>query len=183
MSRKMNVLITGTPGTGKTSLSSIVAEQTGFSHIEIGKCVKDHNLHDGWDADLSCHILNEDKVCDFLEDRMAQGGNVVDHHGCDWFPERWFDHILVLQTENGILYNRLEERGYTGRKLQENMECEIMHVIVEEARESYREEIVKVLKSTVEDQENNVDVILSLINSDKGQSLNSSAEKRQRTGV
>ena len=23
---------------------------------------------------------------------------------------RWFDHVLVLQTENGILYNRLEQR-------------------------------------------------------------------------
>jgi len=81
-------------------------------------------------------------------------------------------------------HHDLSLRGYKGRKLNENIECEIMHVIVEEARESYREEIVKILKSnTVEDQENNVDVILSLINSDKGQSLNSSAEKRQRTGV
>ena len=29
-------------------------------------------------------------------------------------------------------------RGYSKKKLSENMECEIMHVIVEEARESYR---------------------------------------------
>ena len=134
--RKVNVLVTGTPGTGKTSLSSILSKQTGFSHIEIGKFVKDNNLHDGWDADLSCYILNEDKVrirfvsaksfaisptfrpcprrltrltgclalfvvvralalnsgpaqvCDFLEDCMTQGGNIVDHHGCDFFPER-----------------------------------------------------------------------------------------------
>ena len=44
MSRKLNVLITGTPGTGKTSLASILAEQTGFTHVEIGRFVKDHNL-------------------------------------------------------------------------------------------------------------------------------------------
>jgi len=182
--RKVNVLITGTPGTGKTSLSSILSKQTGFSHIEIGKFVKDNNLHDGWDADLSCYILNEDKVCDFLEDCMTQGGNIVDHHGCDFFPERWFDHVLVLQTENGILYNRLEQRGYTGRKLQENIECEIMHVIVEEARESYKEGVVRILKSdTVEDQDRNLDVILSLLNSEcpPSDGARSSPEKRQRT--
>lgn len=28
------------------------------------------------------------QVCDALEDVMAEGGNVVDHHGCDFFPER-----------------------------------------------------------------------------------------------
>jgi hypothetical protein len=28
------------------------------------------------------------QVCDALEDAMAEGGNIVDHHGCDLFPER-----------------------------------------------------------------------------------------------
>merc|ERR1711977_818725 len=170
-------------GTGKTSLASILSQHTGFSHIEIGKFVKDHHLHDGWDSELSCYILNEDKVCDFLEDRMTEGGNIVDHHGCEIFPERWFDHVLVLQTENGILYDRLEQRGYKGRKLNENIECEIMHVIVEEARESYREEIVKILKSnTVEDQDRNVDVILSLMGSggSPGNCAATSPGKRQK---
>ena len=30
------------------------------------------------------------------------------------------------------------DRGYTERKVQENMECEIMMVLQEEAKESYR---------------------------------------------
>ncbi len=40
---------------------------------------------------LPCPILlcaNLLQVCDALEDVMAEGGNVVDHHGCDFFPER-----------------------------------------------------------------------------------------------
>lgn len=28
------------------------------------------------------------QVCDALEDRMIQGGCLVDHHTCDFFPER-----------------------------------------------------------------------------------------------
>jgi adenylate kinase len=41
---------------------------------------------------------------------MARGGNIVDYHSCDFFPERWFDLVIVLQTDNTILYDRLEKR-------------------------------------------------------------------------
>lgn len=41
---------------------------------------------------------------------MSRGGNVVDYHGCDFFPERWFDLVIVLQTDNTVLYERLEKR-------------------------------------------------------------------------
>ena len=50
------------------------------------------------------------QVIDELEDKMGQGGNIVDYHGCEFFPERWFDIVFVLRTDNTILYNRLENR-------------------------------------------------------------------------
>ncbi|RZC91057.1 hypothetical protein C5167_028889 [Papaver somniferum] len=84
--RKPNILITGTPGTGKTITSSQLSEATEFRHINIGVLVKEKNLHDGWDDELQCHIINEDLVCDELEDIMEQGGNIVDYHGRDFFP-------------------------------------------------------------------------------------------------
>ena len=56
-------------------------------------------------------------------------------------------------------------RGYSEKKLQGNVECEIMHTLVEEARESYKEEIVKVLPSNgIEDLESNVEKILAWVN-------------------
>ena len=50
------------------------------------------------------------QVIDELEDKMQKGGNVVEYHGCDFFPERWFDAVFVLRTDNTILYDRLEQR-------------------------------------------------------------------------
>lgn len=41
---------------------------------------------------------------------MAEGGKIVDYHGCDFFPERWFDIIFVLRTNNTTLYDRLSKR-------------------------------------------------------------------------
>lgn len=84
------------------------------------------------------------QVNDHLEDILAEGGHVVDHHTCDFFPERWFDLVVVLQTDNTVLYDRLQKRGYSAKKVAENIECEIMHVVMEEASEAYQAEIVQV---------------------------------------
>ena len=102
--------------------------------------------------------LPSSQVCDALEDELAEGGCIVDYHGCDFFPERWFDLVLVLQTDNTVLWERLEKRGYATKKIQENVQCEIMHVIEEEARESYAEQIVHCVSSnTAEEMEQNVE--------------------------
>jgi len=50
------------------------------------------------------------QVVDELEDQMCEGGNIVDYHGCDFFPERWFDIVFVLRTNNTTLYKRLEQK-------------------------------------------------------------------------
>ncbi|KAL7115694.1 hypothetical protein ACP275_04G197900 [Erythranthe tilingii] len=155
-----NILITGTPGTGKSTTSVALAEAANLRHINIGDLVKEKSLHDGWDDEFDCYIINEDLVCDELEDLMEQGGNIVDHHGCDFFPERWFDYVVVLQTDNSVLYDRLTKRGYEGKKLSNNIECEIFQVLLEEARDSYKEDIVVALKSdSIDDIDTNVSTL------------------------
>ncbi|KAG2290382.1 hypothetical protein Bca52824_049986 [Brassica carinata] len=155
--QKPNILITGTPGTGKSTTASALAEATNFKHICVGDLVKEKNLHDGWDDQFECHVINKDLVCDELEDIMEGGGNIVDYHGCDFFPERWFDRVVVFQTENSVLYDRLTRRGYSGTKLSNNIECEIFQVMLEEASDSYKEEIVTAMQSdTIEDISDNV---------------------------
>ncbi|CAI8586633.1 unnamed protein product [Vicia faba] len=155
--KRPNILVTGTPGTGKTTTATALAEATQLRHINIGELVKEKNLHDGWDDELDSYILNEDLVCDELEDVMEEGGNIVDYHGCDFFPERWFDYVVVLQTDNTILFDRLTKRGYKESKLSNNVESEIFQVLLEEAKESYAEDKVIALKSnTIEDIDSNV---------------------------
>ena len=57
-----NVLVTGTPGTGKTTTCSLLSEAAGLRHVNIGDLVREKSLHDGWDDDLECHVINEDLV-------------------------------------------------------------------------------------------------------------------------
>ena len=57
-----NILVTGTPGTGKTTTSSALAETTQLRHIIVKDLVKEKNLHDGWDDQLDCYLINEGLV-------------------------------------------------------------------------------------------------------------------------
>lgn len=72
---------------------------------------------------------------------MSGGGIVIDFHTSGFFPERvrqsislveWFDLVVLLRTNNTVLFDRLQARGYTQKKISENVECEIFEVSKEE---------------------------------------------------
>lgn len=95
-----------------------------------------------------------------MEDEIPQGGYIIDWHACDLFPKSWIDLVVVLRTDSTQLYDRLRARQYPEPKLQGNMDSEIMQVLLEEARESYDEDIVVELRSDeAADIESNVERI------------------------
>ncbi|CAA6655521.1 unnamed protein product [Spirodela intermedia] len=88
---------------------------------------------------------------------MEEGGNIVDYHGCDFFPSAGL---------TALLSSKLTTPGYTGLKLTNNIECEIFQVLLEEAKGSYRGDIVMAMKSdSVEDISRNVSTLTGWVNS------------------
>ena len=106
------------------------------------------------------------QLLDSVEDEINTGGYIIDWHACDLFPKSWIDLVVVLRTDSTQLYDRLKTRRYPEKKMQENLDCEIMAVLLEEARSSYDEEIVIELQSNdVDDIEANVERIEEWIKS------------------
>ena len=174
-----NIIVTGTPGVGKTSHCELLAQNSGLQHLSINQVVKERSCHDGWDEEFKSWMVDEDKVStranpasfkanikspqllDAMEDEIPQGGYIIDWHACDLFPKRWIDLVVVLRTDSTKLYDRLQARNYPESKLQENLDSEIMEVLLEEARESYNDEIVVELQSNdADDIESNVERIM-----------------------
>ena len=63
MARKNpNIIITGTPGTGKTTHAEQLAQATGFKHVSVNQIVKDEGFHEGRDEETGSWIVDEDKV-------------------------------------------------------------------------------------------------------------------------
>ncbi|ORY72029.1 POS9-activating factor FAP7 [Pseudomassariella vexata] len=153
-----NIIVTGTPGVGKTTHCEALAEKTGLRHVSVNQVVKDKQCHEGWDEEYLCWIVDEDKLLDALEDEAKEGGCIIDWHACDLFPKSWIDLVVVLRVDSSTLYDRLSARKYPEAKLQENLDSEIMEVLLQEARDSYDEEIVVELTSnTADEMESNVE--------------------------
>ena len=82
-----------------------------MTHVELSEYVKENQLYDEWDEEFQCYVINEDKIIDDLEERISGEGNIIiDYHGSDFFPERWFDLVVVLRTDNSVLFDRLQKR-------------------------------------------------------------------------
>ena len=120
--------ITGTPGTGKTSVSALLG-----GVLDLNGLIRGEGLYIGIDEERDSLIADMDgvyaRVCE-----IAQGwaGNLVieghlSHHVCDL--------AIVLRLSPDELETRLMARGYSGAKVSENALAETIDVILVEAVE------------------------------------------------
>lgn len=59
---KVELFISGTPGTGKSTLGRELADRTQLNYINVGEYAKDNDFFDGYDEDYKCPVLDEDRV-------------------------------------------------------------------------------------------------------------------------
>lgn len=58
------IIITGTPGTGKSTHAQLLqdASPVPLKHINVGQLVKDNSFHHGFDQQWQSYTVDEDKV-------------------------------------------------------------------------------------------------------------------------
>ena len=118
-------------------------------------------LYKKWNEEFNVPEFDEDMICDELEPIMSQeGGVILEFHSCDFFPERWFELVVLLRCNNTQLFDRLQARGYEQKKIDENIECEIFGELKEEVENSYKAGVIMELQSdAVEDMQNNLEAV------------------------
>lgn len=145
----MKIGITGTPGTGK----STVAEALDQEVISIKEFAKEKGLGEEVEGifEVDVEAVNQELPEDcWVEGHLA--------HKMD------LDYCIVLRTRPDVLEDRLEDRDYNEEKVEENIEAEKMDLILSEAFENSKiyeidttdksvEEVVQEINEAVNNKE------------------------------
>ena len=135
------IIVTGTPGTGKTVIAKKIAKQKKYLYVDVKKLIKNFKLSTEYDKKRKSLVVDLNKLNKVLIDIIKickdqkVKGIVIDSHLSHYLPKKYVDLCVVTRTDTKKLYSRLKKRKYSKAKIDENMEAEIMQIILEEARE------------------------------------------------
>lgn len=154
----MLIGITGTPGTGKTAVTSLLEERSQCRIIHLNELIRGEKLYSEVDAKRDCVVADMDLV----EKRVAEiaGDNqitIIDSH----LSHHIADYVIVLRTSPEVLRERLAKRKYSTEKIEENLEAEALDIILAESVDWCKK--VFELNTTEESMEKTVAAITRII--------------------
>lgn len=150
-----HILITGTPGTGKTKLSEYLKKRLTGSYKVIGvsEVVRRKGLYEEYDAAMDTLVIDERACRRYLRHKLKDTARplILESHTISVIPHSLIQLCVVVTVPTThILYDRLAARGYSTRKIEENMDCEIMQECLQEAHETFAQQLVVEVRGETE---------------------------------
>jgi adenylate kinase len=142
---KRVVVLTGTPGVGKSSVARLLASRLNGGHINLSELVKSKGLDCGVDRKRETLIADTKNVAKKVEEIVAQStGYVVveGHFAVDIVKAEDAFLVLVLRRSPDELRKVLRAREFKESKVVENVAAEILDICLIDAVEAYGEEKV-----------------------------------------
>jgi adenylate kinase len=119
----VRVGITGTPGTGK----STVSQRLDGDVLDISRFLKENGIGESVEGEIS---VSREKLREKIPE--PEGRQILDGHLSHLLD---LDRCIVLRTRPDTLRERLEKRDYGREKIEENIEAEAMDLVLSEAVE------------------------------------------------
>ncbi len=136
------IAVTGTPGTGKSTIAKRLSLLLGYAYLNGSELVKSSKLAEKYDKRRKTAVVDPSlfthavlKVRD-VEAKRGSKGLIVDSHLSHFLPSKDVSACIVLTCSLPELAMRLSKRGYGRAKIRENLDAEIFDTILVEAKES-----------------------------------------------
>lgn len=152
--------VTGTPGTGKTTATELVADRLGVEVIHLNDAIRESELFSELDEERDSLVADFDAVREHLGDWSG----ILESHLAHHFAA---DAVVVLRCAPEELTDRLESRGENAAKVRENVESEALDIVLSEAVRSVGEESVYEIDTTGRDPEAVADDIVAVLEGDR----------------
>ncbi|MBQ7928901.1 MAG: adenylate kinase family protein [Methanobrevibacter sp.] len=138
------IFITGTPCTGKTTVSEKLSSRLGCKLVKINDLALENDFVLGVDDEKGYKVIDIPKLSEKVSEIIGASDELLIFEGhlahlCDGA-----DNVIVLRVRPEILRFRLEGRDYSEAKIRENLEAEAMGVCTVEAYDIYSENISEI---------------------------------------
>ena len=167
---KQTILVTGTPCVGKTTVSLRLAKELDAFYINLTELAEKESLTLGEDEKRKTTIVNETKMRRKLKQIIQKetGNIVVDgHYAAAVVPKSLVTRVFVLRRNPLELRKFMENCGFQGPKLWENLAAEILDVCLVEALREQENDKVCELDVTGKPTENVVTDVIAVLKGQK----------------
>ncbi|MCX6814401.1 MAG: adenylate kinase family protein [Candidatus Aenigmarchaeota archaeon] len=132
----MILSISGTPQTGKTSVAKALAKKLGWALVSLNQLAKEKGLYSGYDKARRSRIVDIKKLrTEIAKISRKEKNLILESHYSHDMP---CDFVVILRTNPKELRKRMQKAGWNGKKIEENIEAEIMEIVKSEALENAR---------------------------------------------
>jgi adenylate kinase len=166
MDERQLLLVTGVPGTGKTTISTLLAAELGAEHIELTRLVREGGLSQGWDQARATAIADMKALRNTISNILDNTTSplIIDgHFSPDVAPRDETTLVIVLRCAPWVIREKLLARGYSIRKVRENVEAELLGTCLTDALAVQDPAKVCEIDATTQTPEETVKLILSVL--------------------
>jgi adenylate kinase len=163
------VIITGTPGTGKTTISKIVAKILNAPLIALNELIIEKHLYNGHDDKKGYKIVDMESlsgeinlILNSIDKQLIIEGHLAHDFGVD----EQVQSVIVLRARPSVLRKRLNKREWSDSKIQENVEAEALDLCTFEAVEIHGDKVHEVDTSDL-DVDEVAEIIIQILNGKK----------------
>ena len=144
------IIVSGTPGTGKTFVARKLAKKLGFRYINVKRIISKRKLKGRYDKKRKSWVVDEKKLAKILEEIIRKNNKnlVIDSHLSHFISPKLIDLCIITKCDLKVLENRLKKKHYSKTKVRENMDSEIFDICLNEAKEiGHKIKIIDTTKS------------------------------------